>query len=184
MDETQIRQKMQQVVESVRQDISGIRTGRAMPSLVEDIMVEAYGGASRLKVVELASITAPDPHSLLISPWDKQVLGEIRKAIELANIGLNPISTGEAIRINLPPLTTEDREKYVKLLKEKLEHGKIMIRQVRQDGMHDIKKAHGDNNLSDDEKVQQEKNLQKQVDEFVSQIDKIGEVKETELRTM
>lgn len=184
MDETQIRQKMQQAVELVRKDISGIRTGRATPSLVEDIIVEAYGGASRLKIVELASITAPDLQSLLISPWDKQVLNEIRKAIELANIGLNPISTGEAIRINLPSLTTEDREKYIKLLKEKLEHGKIMIRQVRQDGMHDIKKAHGGSNLSDDEKVQQEKDLQKLTDEFVEQIDKAGEVKEQELRTM
>lgn len=181
MDFLNIRQRMQMVIDLVHQDISGIRTGRATPALVEDIVVEAYSGASRLRVVELASITAPDPQSLLITPWDKTVIGEIRKGIEVANIGLNPVISGETIRISLPPLTSEDREKYIKLLHQKLENGRVMIRQARQDGMQAIKK---DDTLTEDEIVRQEKELQKITDEHIAQIEKLGEAKELELRSM
>jgi ribosome recycling factor len=184
MDETQIREQMQKVVDNVRQDISGIRTGRITPSLVEDIMVEAYGGSSRLRIMELASITVQDPQTLLITPWDKQVVGEIRKGIEIANIGLNPAITGDALRIVLPPLTAEDREKYVKLLHQKLENGRVAIRQSRQDGMKDIKKGFEDKTITEDERSAQEKKLQELTDQFISQIDEVGKNKETELRTV
>lgn len=184
MDENQIRQKMQQVLDLVRQDTGTIRTGRAAPSLVEDIMVDAYGGASRLRILELASITAPDPQTLVIAPWDKQVVGEIRKGIESANVGLSPVISGDIIRIVFPPLTTEDREKYVKLLRQKLENGRVMVRQVRQDGMHSIKRAFEQKTISEDEKNRQEKRLQEVTDEFVGQIEQAGEVKEAELLKM
>jgi len=140
MDESSIRAKMQSTLDVVTSDIAGIRTGRATPALVENIICPAYGGTQRLKVVELATITAPDPTQIIINPYDKSIIGDIRKGIEEANIGMNPSIDGEIIRITMAPLTTEDREKYVKLLSGKLENGKVMMRQVRADEMHEIKK--------------------------------------------
>lgn len=181
MDEAQIKARMERTLENVRADVATIRTGRATPSLVEDIVVSVYGGTQKMRVLEVASITAPDPTSLLISPWDKSISGEIRKGIEAANMGFSPILAGEDIRINLPPLTQEDRERYVKLLHQKLEEGKIHIRQTRQEGMKDIKSSE---DLSEDEVVRQEKELQKITDEFMSRIEEIGNAKEKELRSL
>ncbi len=181
MQEDQIRNRMTRVLENVRADVATIRTGRATPSLVEDIVVAVYGGTQKMRVLEVASITAPDPTSLLISPWDKSISGEIRKGIEAANLGFNPVLAGEDIRINLPPLTAEDREKYVKLLHQKLEEGRIHIRQARQEGMKDIKASE---DLSEDEVIRQEKELQKITDEFMGRIEEIGDGKEKELRSL
>lgn len=184
MDENGIKQRMEQAVEAVRRDSAGIRTGRAAPSLVEGIIVDAYGGASRLRVMELASVTVPDAQTLLIAPWDKSVIGEIKKAIDQANIGLNPVTNSDVIRITLPPLTGEDREKYIKLLHQKLENGRIMIRQIRQDGMRDIKKGFEDKTVTEDQRVVQEKKLQELTDRFVGKIEEVGRAKEEELRSM
>lgn len=184
MDENSIKQPMSQVLDLVRQDIGTIRTGRATPSLVEDIIVDAYGGASKLRILELASITAPDPQTLVITPWDKQVVGEIRKGIEAANVGLSPVIAGDLIRINFPPMTTEDREKYVKLLHQKLESGRVMVRQVRQGANHEIKIAFEAKTISEDEKNRQEKKVQEITDDYTKQIEDIGKTKENELLTM
>lgn len=181
MDEASVSSKMQGVVNNLGNDIAGIRTGRATPSLVENIVVPAYGGTQRLKVVELASITCPDPAQIVISPWDKSIIGDIRKGIELANIGMNPSIDGEIIRIVMPPMTTEDREKYVKLLSEKLEVGRVMIRQERADEMHEIKKKFEAKELSEDEKFAAEKRLQELTDQFIGKIEEMGEKKKQEL---
>ena len=172
---------MQQVVNLIVSDVGSIRTGRATPSLVEDVTVNVYGGQQKLKVQELATISAPDTQTILIDPWDKSIIGEIRQGIMAANIGMNPSMDGEVIRISLPPLTTEDREKYVKLLSTKLENARIMIRQIRGDVMHDIKKLFEEKELSEDEKFAQEKKLQEITDEFVGKINDIGEKKKQEL---
>ena len=181
MDEASIRSRMQQVFDLVTNDIASIRTGRATPSLIEDLQVAVYGGAQKLKIQELATITAPDTQSLVIDPWDKSIIGEIRQGILAANIGLNPSIDGELVRIALAPLTSEDREKYVKLLSTKLENGRVMIRQIRGDGMHDIKENFEKKELSEDEKFSQEKLLQQTTDEFIGRIEKIGKKKEEEL---
>src|SRR3990172_282103 len=139
MDEARVSSKMQQVVDLVSADVGAIRTGRATPALVEGLEISAYGGTQKLKLIELATISAPDTQTLVIDAWDKSVIGEIRQGILAANIGMNPSIDGELIRIVLPPLTTEDRDKYVKLLSTKLENGRVMIRQARGDAMHDIK---------------------------------------------
>jgi ribosome recycling factor len=181
MEESVIRSKMQQVLDLITSDIGSIRTGRATPSLVEGLTVAVYGGTQKLKIVELASITSSDPQTLVIDPWDKSIIGEIRQGILTANVGMNPMIDGEIIRITFPPLTTEDREKYVKLLSTKLENGRIMIRQVRAEGMHEIKKKFEAKELSEDEKFSQEKRLQEITDEFVGKIDEAGEKKKQEL---
>jgi len=181
MDESSIRSKMQSALDTVTSDVAGIRTGRATPSLVENIICPAYGGTQRLKVVELATITAPDPSQIIINPFDKSIIGDIRKGIEQANLGMNPMIDGEIIRITMPPLTTEDREKYVKLLSGKVESGKIMIRQVRADEMHEIKKKFEAKEMTEDDKFANEKKLQEITDEFTRKIDEMGEKKKSEL---
>jgi ribosome recycling factor len=181
MDESSVRSKMQSTLIAVTSDISGIRTGRASPSLVENIICPAYGGTQKLRILELASISSPDPSQIVINPWDKSIIGDIKKGIMEANIGMNPSIDGEIIRIAMAPLTTEDREKYVKLLSGKLENGKVIIRQVRADEMHEIKKKFEAKEITEDEKYANEKKLQEITDEFVKKIDEMGEKKKTEL---
>ena len=181
MDEALITSKMQRVVDSVSTDIAGIRTGRATPSLVENIICPAYGGTQALKVIELASISAPDTQTLVISPWDKSIIGDIRKGILEANLGMNPSIDGEIIRVSFPPLTTEDREKYVKILSGKLENGKVLIRQVRADEMHDIKKKSESKEITEDDKFNEEKKLQELTDLSIEKLEKIGETKKNDL---
>ena len=181
MDETLLRSKMQAAVELVTSDIGAIRTGRATPALVEGLVIAVYGGTQKLKVQELATISAPDAQSLVIDPWDKSIIGEIRQGIAAANIGMNPMIDGELIRVTMPPLTTEDREVYSRLLSTKLENGRVMIRQLRGDAMHEIKKQFEEKELSEDEKFAQEKRLQEITDEFIDKLDEAGEKKRQEL---
>lgn len=181
MDESSIRTKMQSTIEAVASDIAGIRTGRASASLVENIVCPAYGGTQRLRVMELASISAPDPGQIIINPWDKSIIGDIRKGIIEANIGLMPSIDGEVLRIVIPPMTTEDREKYVKLLSVKIENGKVAIRQVRADEMHDIKEKFESKDITEDDKFAFEKKLQEITDEFIGKIDEMSEKKKVDL---
>ena len=181
MDEASIVSKMQSSLTALQSDISGIRTGRATSALVENIVVPAYGGTQRMRVVEVGSITVPDPTQIVISPWDKSIIGDVRKGIQEANLGFNPSIDGEVIRIVIPPMTTEDREKYVKLLSTKLENGRVAIRQVRADEMHDIKKKFEDKEITEDDRKLAEDKLQKITDEFVAKIEEVGEKKKQEL---
>jgi len=181
MDESSIRSKMAQVFSMVQSDLGSLRTGKASAALVDDLAVMVYGGQQKLKIKELAGVSSPDHETLIIEPWDKSIIGEIRQGILSANIGMNPSINGQIIRISFPPMTTEDREKYTKLLATKLESGRVMIRQVRQEGMHDIKKAFEEKTLSEDEKFAEEKKLQEITDEFVEKINVMGEKKKEEL---
>lgn len=181
MDQNQLAQKMSQVLETVKSDIASVRTGRVSPALVENIVVPAYGGTQRLRIIELATISVADAQTLTIEPWDKSILGEIRKGILEANTGLNPSMDETKLRISLPPMTTEDREKYVKLLNAKLENGKIMIRQARADAMQTVKRAHEDKTITEDQQFAEEKEIQKLTDEYVGKIEEVGEIKKQEL---
>lgn len=184
MDETNIRQRMQSALDAVRQDAGTIRTGRATPALVENVMVDAYGGVQRLRVMELATITAPDPQSIIISPWDKSIIGDIKKGIDSANIGLNPVIANDVIRINIPSLTSEDRENYIRILHQKLENGRVAVRQIRQEGMHEVRGAFEKKEISEDQKVVREKRLQETTDEYIGKIEEVGKAKERELRSL
>src|SRR4030065_1333123 len=128
MDESSIRNKKKQVVNLVLSDISSLRTGRATSAVIDSLLVDVYKGQQKLKIQELATITSTDAQTLVIDPWDKSIIGEIRQGILAANVGMNPSVDGQIIRISFPPMTTEDREKYTKLLSVKLESGRVMIR--------------------------------------------------------
>lgn len=181
MDEASVKQKMQAVVDSVVADISSLRTGRANSSMVSDLEVSVYGGQQRLRILELATISTPDAETIVIDPWDKSIIGDIRKGIEIANIGMNPGIDGEIIRIHIAPMTGEDRQKFVKLLSGKIENGKVMIRQIRADFMHEIKKAFEEKELSEDEKFGAEKKLQELTDLYVGKIEEVGEKKRVDI---
>lgn len=181
MDESSVKTRMEEILELVSSDISSVRSSGANPLIVSDLQVSVYGGKQHLAVNELATVTSTDSQTIIIDPWDKSIIGEIKKGIESANIGLNPNINGEIIRINIPPMTKEDREKLVRLLGAKIENGRIMIRQVRGDAMRDIKKTHDEKELSDDEKFNEEKHLQDITDEFIEKIEKLGENKKKDL---
>lgn len=181
MDENDIRKKMDEVVEAVRTDIASIRTGRATPSLVQDITITTYGGSQKMKVVELGTITTPDPRTLIISPWDKSTIFDIKRGLEEAKIGVNPVVDNDLIRISMPPMTSEDRQNYTKLLSQKLENGRIMVRRTRQGAMEAIHKAFENKDFGEDEKFLRERRIQELTDESVEEIDEMGKKKEKEL---
>lgn len=175
------RQKIQKVLDVIKNDLGTIRTGRATPSLVENIVIKAYGGSAHLKVMELATIGASDSQSLVITPFDQSVIQDIEKGIREANVGLNPVVDGQVLRIKIPPLSEERRQELIKSMRHKLENGRIMVRQVRHDSMTDIKKLHDDKAISDDDMHRLEKEVQKIVDETMETIDGMGQQKEQEL---
>src|SRR6266498_627345 len=126
---TQIKQKLQKVLDVLKDDLATIRTGRATPSLVENLVVSAYGGSAKLKVMELATIATSDTKTLVLTPFDPSIIGEIQKGIEAANVGFTPVIDGNIIRISIPPLSQERRKELIKAMHQKLENGKIMVRQ-------------------------------------------------------
>lgn len=172
--------QINKILDVLREDLGTIRTGRAAPSLVENISINAYGGSARLKVMELATIGATDTSTLVITPFDQATIQEIEKGIRDENVGLNPVIDGQVLRISIPPLSTERREELIKSMKHKLENGRIMVRQARQDSMNDIKKQK-EQGLSEDEVSRMEKETQKEIDETMSKIDDMGRQKEQEL---
>lgn len=174
----QTKKKIDKVLEILKGDLDTIRTGRATPSLVENIVINAYGGSAKLKVMELATVGAVDTKTLVITPFDVSIIGEIQKGIEAANAGFTPNIDGNLIRISIPPLSQERREELIKAMRQKLENGKIMVRQVRHEAMEDIKKEFA--GLEDDIK-RQEKEVQKIVDDTIETIENWGKQKEEEL---
>lgn len=181
MDFTETRVLMQKSLDHFKVEIASIRTGRAVPALIENIYCNAYGGAQRLTVKELGTITTMDSQSLVVQPWDASVIGEIRQGILAANVGLTPVIDNNLIRISVPALTTERRQEYVKLLHQKTEETRVSIRTIRQDKMKEIKSAFEDKKLSEDDKFRAEEDLQKITDEFVGKIDEISDKKEQEI---
>lgn len=176
------KQKMRKAVEVLQQDFATVRSGKANPAIVESISVEAYEG-TWLKVMELATVSAQDHQTIIISPFDKSVMGKIQKGIEEANIGMNPVASGDVLRIVLPPLTEERRKEFVKLISQKAESCKVMIRQARHEGMDAVKKEK-DNGASEDDIARLEKEIQKVTDEFIAEIEEMKVGKEKELMTI
>jgi ribosome recycling factor len=181
-DLTQFDQDAQKVCDVFRDDLSTIKTGRAKPSLIEQVLVEAYG--TRMPIVELATISAPDPTLLVIKPWDKSVLTPIQKAIAAAPLGLNPNVDSDQIRIPIPPLTEERRNEMVKLVKQKLEAAKQMLRDVRQKHKKNIDDSEGQPGVSEDDIHDLLEELQKKTEATTVKLDSIAQDKQTELQTM
>jgi ribosome recycling factor len=170
------------VVEFLKKDITGLRTGRASVAMVEDISVEAYGTYQALKA--MASISVADAKTLNIEPWDKTVLGAIEKGIRDSGIGVNPVNDGRLIRVILPDLTTDRRRELTKVLHEKLENARVSLRKVRQEVRELAEAEEEAKSISEDEKFKLFEDLEKTVKEYNDKIKVIGEGKETEINTI
>src|SRR5690242_16560558 len=170
--------QMQKILGVIQDDLNTVRTGRATPSLVDHLEVVVYGGSTRMKIMELATVAVSDPQTIVITPFDKSILDEMQKGILEANIGFTPSNDGTVIRISIPPLSEERRQELIHLMKQKLENGRIMIRQARHEAMEELKK---DEELSEDELHRLEKEVQKITDDFVEKVDVMGNQKEEEL---
>ncbi|MCU0784976.1 MAG: ribosome recycling factor [Verrucomicrobia bacterium] len=174
--------KMIKTEQVVQNEFAGVRTGKASPALVENIMVEVYG--SHMRIRELAGITTPEPRALAIQPWDATTLHPIEKAIQKANIGLNPTIQGKSIRIFFPELSQERRQEYVKMVKNMSENAKVAIRHVRRDAMDELKKQKTAGNTPEDDEKHGEKELQKLHDQYIGKIEEHLGHKEKEIMTV
>ncbi|OGH34164.1 MAG: ribosome recycling factor [Candidatus Levybacteria bacterium RIFCSPLOWO2_01_FULL_37_20] len=177
----EVKAKLAKVLEVLKTDISTVRTGRATPGLVDHVVVSVYGGSTRMKIMELATIGVQDNQTILITPFDQSIIGEIQKGIMEANIGLTPVIDGQNIRISIPQLSEERRQQLIHLMRQKLENGKIMTRHVRQEAMTAIKKDYANKDISEDIMLRLEKEVQRVVDEVTSEIETLGKKKEEEL---
>jgi len=178
------QEKMRRVLATLQIDLSSIRTSQATPALVENIPVEAYEGAGKLRIKELAAVTIEGHSVILVRPWDQKVAAKIVQAVEMANIGLTPAISGGFVRIVIPSLSLERRQEYIKLMRRKLEATRVMIRQIRAEERVGIREQKEKGELSEDESFSQGETLQKLTDEFVEKIDSLGKNKEVELGTV
>ncbi len=171
--------KMVRAVEAMERDFTGLRTGRASTALVERIHVEYYGTPTPLN--QLASISVPEPHQIVIQPWDRGVLGAIEKAIMKSDIGLMPNVDGTVVRLNIPQLTEERRKDIVKSVHKRMEEAKVEIRNLRREANDAIKKEERDGAIGTDDARREEQQLQKITDRVVADVDRLGGTKEQEV---
>ena len=175
-------EKMIKTEEVVQHEFSGVRTGKASPSLVENILVEVYG--SQMRIRELAGITTPEPRMLLIQPWDANTLHPIEKAIQNSNLGLNPAVDKKFIRIVLPELSQERRIEFIKVVKKMAEDGRVAIRHIRRDALEHLKRDSKAGGVTEDQEQAAEKEVQKLTDQYIARIEKHLEAKEKEILTV
>ena len=175
-------EKMIKTEQVVINEFAGVRTGKASPALVENIQAEVYGSMMRIR--ELANINTPEPRMLVVQPWDVTSLQAIEKAIQKANIGLTPAVQGKLIRLTFPELSTERRQEFVKMTKRMAEEGRVAVRHIRRDAMELLKKHAHDSGITEDNKKQAEKDLQKLTDDYSAKIDAQLATKEKEIMTV
>jgi len=176
----ELKKKLEKVLEVVKGDMATVRTGRAKPDMVGGLLVSAYGG-QKMKILELANISAPDNSLIVIEPWDKSVIAAIEKAIVESEMQLSPAVSGEVIRVPVPPLTEERRKDFVKLLAQKLESGRVMLRQARQDIKEEIDALEGKPGVSEDDIKRLLEELQKVFEDYGERLEEMGRKKEEEL---
>lgn len=176
-------EKMDKTEHVVQHEFSSVRTGKASPALVENILVEVYGG-SQMRIREIAGISTPEARMLLIQPWDMGNVQAIEKAIQKANLGLNPSTQGKVIRIILPELSQERRQEFVKIIHKMAEDGRVAIRHVRRDAIEAIKKESKSGGVSEEDTKHAEAEVQKLTDQYVGKINAHVTVKEKEIMTV
>ncbi len=175
----EVSRKMDRSIDALRQELVSLRTGRATPSLIENMMIDYYGAPTPLK--QIASISAPDPQAILVQPWDKQSLRDIERGLMKSDMGFNPSNDGINITVPIPPLNTQRRQELVKVLKQKLEDGKVSIRNVRRDGLESLRKMERQKFISQDQNRRAQDQLQKATDGHTKTIDEVGSTKEAEI---
>jgi ribosome recycling factor len=177
---SEVDTKMDRTLDAFKRDLNQLRTGRATPALIENVPVDYYGAPTPLK--QIASIAAPDPRAIQVTPWDRGSLREIEKGLIKSDLGLNPSNDGAVITVPIPALTNDRRQEMVKLLKKKVEDGKVSLRNVRRDGLDTLRKLEKDKAISQDENRRAQEQLQKVTDGHSKRIDETGSAKEAEIR--
>ncbi|MCX7624564.1 MAG: ribosome recycling factor [Thermomicrobium sp.] len=172
-------QRMRKTIDLLRSELSGIRAGRASPSLLEHLEVNYYGTPMPLN--QLAAITAPEPRMLVVQVWDSSAVSAVEKAIRQSELGLNPSVEGQTLRILLPPLTEERRRQLVKLVHQHVEEAKVAIRNVRRDALADIKKLLKEKQISEDDERRAEQRLQDLTNRYIAEAEKLGKQKEHDI---
>ncbi len=171
--------RMEKTIIALKDEFKGLRTGRASAAIFDKVRVDYYGTPTPLN--QVSTISVPEARSIIIQPFDKALIGEIEKAIQKADLGLNPSNDGKIIRISIPPLTAERRKELVKQAKAIAENSRVAIRNIRRDGNDDLKKQQKEGSITEDELKTSESELQKSTDKFVQEINKILEDKEKEI---
>ena len=179
MTTAQVRERMEKSLDAVRREFSSVRSGKATPTLLDTVRVDAYG--SKMALNQVGSVSVPEPRLLLITPWDKSLLKEIEKGINEANLGLNPSNDGNVVRVPIPALTEERRKDMVRVLHKLAEEGRVAVRQIRQDANKEIKAKQGKHEISEDDARRQMDEVQKLTDQHIKKIDDLLAHKEEEV---
>ena len=180
-DKADIERRMKGAVESLKGDLSGLRTGRANTSLLDPVVVEVYG--SMMPLNQVATVSTPEPRMLSVQVWDKANVTAVEKGIAKANLGLNPMIDGQNVRLPMPDLTEERRRDLAKLAGQYAEQSKIAIRNVRRDGMEALKEDEKKKEISEDDRKRSEDEVQKLTDKYVAEADQAAQAKEKEIMT-
>lgn len=171
--------RMQKSIEALKTELAKLRAGRANPSLLEQIKVSYYGNDTPLS--QIANITVENARTLMVTPWEKNMVQAIEKAIRTADLGLNPATAGTVIRVPLPALTEERRKELIRLVRDEIEQARVSIRNVRRDANNEFKNLLKDKKISEDEERRAQTNIQKATDKFIAEIDKMLTTKEADL---
>jgi ribosome recycling factor len=174
-----VEARMARAVEAMERDFASIRTGRASPAIVERLTVEYYGTQTPLN--QLAGISVPEAHQIVIQPWDRSALGAIEKAILKSDVGLTPNVDGTVVRLNIPPLTEERRKEIVRVVHKRMEDARVEIRNQRREGLDDLKRRERDGEIGADDGRREHDHLQKLTDRWIDEVDRLGKVKEQEV---
>jgi len=171
--------RMRSSIQSLEDDLAAVRTGRANPGLIEKLSVEYYG--SPVPLMQLASISVPEPRQLLVRPFDAGSIKNVEKAIQSSELGLTPINDGKVIRLNLPPLTEERRRDLIKFVNNRLEEARVAVRNIRRDAIKDLRDFQEEKMISEDDQKRGEEDIQKLTDRIGEEINEIGKHKEHEI---
>ncbi len=172
-------ERMNKSIAALQNELAKIRTGRAHPSLLDHVMVEYYG--SEVPISQVANVNVDDPRTLAVTPWEKDMVGKVEKAIMTSDLGLNPVTAGNVIRVPMPPLTEERRRDLVKVVRQELEAGKVAVRNIRRDANSDLKELEKAKEISEDEERRAQEQVQKLTDKAIKQMEEVLAVKEKEL---
>ena len=176
---SEAKSHMEKAVEAMRREFSAVRTGKASPALLDVVRVDAYG--SKMPIQQVATVNAPEPRLLVVQPWDKGLLKAIEKAIQEAELGLNPSNDGNIIRVPVPALTEERRKDMVKMLHKIAEEGRVAVRHARQEANKELKRKQQAHEISEDDARRQMDEVQKLTDTYIGRIDELLKVKEQEV---
>lgn len=174
-----VQERMDKAVHNLQREFASVRAGRATPSMLDKVMVDYYG--SQMPVNQVAGISSPEPRLLVVSPWEKTMLGEIEKAIQRSDLGLNPANDGQVIRLVIPSLTEQRRQELVKQVRKLTEEARVAIRNVRRDGNDELKKSEKNGDITEDEVHRLMDKIQQVTDKSIAQVDSLLEDKEKDL---